>query len=122
MQMLPMDSETVDEVGAMDTITSVMYSNSTLIGAVIAIGVLAYIGSNGISATHIWLRRMVAYASGIVLVVLGALAFYFGASKLLLLIYVKDFQFDIFRVEWTVIGALALVAGFALVRQAYRQM
>lgn len=106
----------------LDTITGVMYSNSTLIGAVIAIGALAYIGSNGISPTHLWLRRVVAYGAGIALVALGALAFYFGASKLLVLIYVKDFQFDVFRIEWTVIGALSLVAGFLLVRQGYRQM
>lgn len=106
----------------MDKFTSIMYNNSTLIGAIIVIGVLAYIGSNGISPTHLWLRKMVAYLTGIALVALGGLAFYFGASKLLILIYVKDFQFDVFRIEWTAIGALALVAGFMLVGQAYRHM
>lgn len=106
----------------MDKFTTIMYDNSTLVGAIIVIGVLAYIGSNGISPTHLWLRKTVAYGTGIALVALGALAFYFGASKLLILIYVKDFQFDVFRIEWTLIGALALVAGFLLVRQAYRHM
>ncbi len=106
----------------MDKFTSMMYDNSTLIGAIIAIGALAYIGSNGINPTLRWLRKIVAYGCGIVLVALGALAFYFGASKLLIMIYVKDFQFDVFRLEWTAIGALAIAAGFMLVRQAYQHM
>lgn len=105
----------------MDAITSLMYSNSTLITAVIAVGVLVYIGTNAISPTHIWLRRITGYWTGSVLVVLGAVALYFGASKLLVLLYLKIFQFDVFRIEWTAVGALALIAGFAIVRQAYQR-
>jgi hypothetical protein len=106
----------------LDQITNGMDSDSTLIGAIILVGLLAYIGTNTISPANVRLRRLVAYLSGAALIVLGALGFYFGASRELLLLYAKVYQFDTFRLEWAGVGAAAIIAGFLLMRQAYTRM
>lgn len=106
----------------LDQITSVMYNNSTLIGAIIVIGLLAYIGTNTISPSNVRLRRLVAYLTGAALIVLGALGLYFGASKELTLLFAKIYLFDTFRIEWAGVGAAAIIAGFLLMRQAYTSM
>lgn len=106
----------------MDPITSLMYENSTLVGAIILVGVLAYIGTNVISPSNPGLRRLVAYLCGLAQIIIGGFGFYFGASKEITLLFAQIYTLDIFRLEWTFIGAVAIIVGFVLVFQAYRRM
>jgi hypothetical protein len=106
----------------MDLINSLMYQNSTLLGAIILIGGLAYVGTNVISPSNITTRRIVGYWTGTLLVLIGAYAFYFGASKEFTLVYAHIYLFDRYRLEWMFIGLLALVVGALLVRQSYRRL
>lgn len=106
----------------MDTITAFMYQGSTLLEAIILVGVLAYIGTAVISPSNFVLRRMVGYLSGGILVIIGVFSFYFGASKLLVLLFNHIYLFDSARIEWTFLGAIAIVVGLLLVRQAFRRM
>ncbi len=106
----------------LDAINALMYQSSTLIGAVILIGALAYIGANAISPSNILLRRLVGYLTAIALLLIGGYSFYFGASKEVTLFYEHIYDFDLFRLEWMLVGALALVAGLLIARQSYRSM
>lgn len=108
--------------GMIDSITSLMYENSTLIGAIIVIAALAYIGTNGISASNPGLRRLVAYLCGLSQLVIGGFGFYFGASKELTLLYAQVYDFDLFRIEWAFVGAVAIIVGFVLFYQARTRM
>lgn len=106
----------------MDTITNLMYQNSTLIGAIILIGALAYLGTNTINPDHMSVRRIVGYLTGSLLVGIGTFSAYFGASKVVALIYAHIYTFDLFRIEWLGIGLLGLIAGFLIVGQAFRSL
>jgi hypothetical protein len=106
----------------MDTLNALMYQNSTLLGAIIIVGALAYVGSNVISPTSIVLRRLVGYLVGVVLLLIGGYAFYFGASKEWALLFAHVYTLDLFRLEWMLVGLLAIIVGFLLARQAYRGM
>ena len=106
----------------MDTVTNLMYQNSTLIGAIILIGALAYLGTNTINPDHMSARRIVGYLTGALLVAIGTFSAYFGASKLLALIYAHVYTFDVFRVEWLGVGLVGLIAGFLIVGQAFRSL
>lgn len=106
----------------MDTITAFMYQSSTLLGTIIFVGALAYIGTAAISPSNIVLRRIVGYLAGGILVIVGVFSFYFGASKLLILLFNHIYLFDSFRIEWTFLGAIAIIVGLLLVRQAFRRM
>lgn len=106
----------------MEAITSLMYENSTLIGSIILVGALAYIGTNAISPDNIALRRLMGYLTATILVLIGAFSLYFGASKELMLIYAHVYQFDVFRLEWTFVGVVAIIAGLLLARQSLRRM
>lgn len=106
----------------MDTITSLMYQNSTLLGAIILVGVLAYLGTNAISPSNIILRHLVGYLTGTIMVVIGAFAFYFGASNLLTRLFAHIYSMDTQRLEWTFVGAVSIVVGLLIVRQSFRRM
>ncbi len=106
----------------MDAITSLMYQSSTLVGSIILVGVLAYLGTNAISPSFLALRRMVGYLAGGLMVVIGVYSFYFGASKLLTLLFAHIYIMDVYRLEWAFIGAVSIIMGLVLVRQAFRRM
>ncbi len=106
----------------MDAITTLMYQNSTLIGSIILVGALTYIGTNAISPENVTLRRLIGYLTAGLLVVIGVFSFYFGASKELMLLFAHVYQFDIFRLEWTFVGAVAIVVGLLLASQSFRRM
>ena len=106
----------------MDAITSLMYQNSTLLGSIIVVGVLAYLGSNAISPSNTALRRIVGYLSGSLMVVIGVFGFYFGASSLLTRLFAHIYIMDIQRLEWAFIGAASIIVGLVLVRQAFRSL
>ncbi len=106
----------------MDTLTTLMYQNSTLIGVIIFVGALAYIGTNTINPEHIAIRRLVGYLTGTILVMIGAFSAYFGGSKLLGLLYAHVYILDVFRVEWLGVGLLALLVGFLIVFQSLRSL
>lgn len=101
---------------------SLMYETSTLVGAIIVIAGLAYLGTNAINPANIELRRLVGYLTSIVLVVIGAAGFLFGASKELVLLLAKAYVFDTFRIEWMVVGLMAIVVGLLLAHQSLRRM
>ncbi|MGH2505450.1 MAG: hypothetical protein ACRDID_23310 [Ktedonobacterales bacterium] len=99
-----------------------MYQSSTLLETTIFVGVLAYIGTAAISPSNIALRRLVGYLAGGLMVVVGVFSFYFGAAKLLTLLFAHIYTFDAFHIEWAFLGAVAIVVGMLLVRQAFRRM
>ncbi len=101
---------------------SLMYQPSTLIIAIIIIAALAYLGTNAISPSNIELRRLVGYLASIALVVIGVGGFFFGASKEVVLLLEKVYDFAAFRIEWMVVGLLAIVVGLLLARQSLRRM
>ena len=101
---------------------SLMYQPSTLIGAIIIIAALAYLGTNAISPSHIELRRLVGYLASIALVVIGAGSFFFGASNVVVLLLEKVYAFDPFRIEWMFVGLLAIIVAMLLARQSLRRM
>jgi uncharacterized membrane protein len=68
------------------------------------------------------LRRLIGYLSGGLLVIVGVFSFYFGASKLLILLFNHIYLFDSFRIEWAFLGAIAIIVGMLLVRQSFRRM
>jgi hypothetical protein len=106
----------------MDAIDTLMYQNSTLLGAIILVGALAYIGSNVISPTNVALRRLVGYLVGAALLVIGGYSFYFGVSKEWALLFAHIYTFDLFRLEWMFVGLLAIIVGLLLARQSFRGM
>ena len=101
---------------------SLMYQTSTLVGAIIVIAVLTYLGTNVISPSNIVLRRLVGYLASIALVVIGAGGFFFGASKELTLVLANIYVFDTLRIEWMFVGLLAIIAGLLLARQSMRRL
>ena len=106
----------------MDAITSLMYEPSTLVGSIILVGVLAYLGTTAISPSNVVLRRIVGYFTGGIMVIIGVFALYFGASKLLTLLFAHIYIMDVQRLEWSFVGAVALIVGLLLVRQSFRRM
>lgn len=106
----------------MDLFNSLMFQNSTLIVSIIIIAALAYIGTIAISPSSVQLRRFVGYLSSAVLVIIGAVGFYFGASKEVTLVLAHVYVFDIFRVEWIVVGLAGIVVGMLLAFQSLRRM
>lgn len=114
------DGETMDVINTF--FNSLMYETSTLVGAIILVAALAYVGTNVISPSNIELRRLVGYLSSIALVVIGAGGFLFGASKELTLLLSKVYVFDAFRIEWMFVGALAIAVGLLLARQSLRRL
>lgn len=106
----------------MDAITSLMYESSTLVGSIILVGALTYLGTNAISPGNIGLRRFVGYLAGALLIIIGCFGFYFGASKELTLLLAHIYQFDAFRLEWMFVGLVAIIVGFMLARQSFRHM
>jgi hypothetical protein len=111
---------------AMDIINtffnSLMYQPSTLIIAIVIVAALAYLGTNVVSPSNTELRRLVGYLASIVLVVIGAGSFVFGASKEVVLLLEKVYDFDAFRIEWMFVGLLAIIVGLLLARQSLRRM
>lgn len=107
---------------SMDAITSLMYQSSTLIGSIILVGVLAYLGTNAISPSNVILRRMVGYLAGAAMVAIGAFSLYFGASYLLTNLFAHIYIMDVNRLEWSFIGGVSIIVGLLLVRQAFRRM
>jgi hypothetical protein len=106
----------------MDLFNSLMYQNSTLIGSIILVAALAYIGTTAISPSNVTLRRLVGYLASAALILIGAGGFYFGASKQVTLILAHVYIPDFYRIEWMVVGFLALAVGLLLARQARRGM
>lgn len=106
----------------MDLFNSLMYQNSTLLISIIIVAALAYLGSNVISPSNMSLRRLVGYITSIALLLIGACGFYFGASKEVTLLFAHTYVFDLYRIEWIVVGALSIIVGLLLGRQAIRGM
>lgn len=106
----------------MDLFNSLMYQNSTLFVSIIIVAALAYIGTNVISPSNRSLRRLVGYVTGFALILIGAGGFYFGASKEVTLVLAHAYVFDLYRVEWIIVGALSIIVGLLLARQSYRGM
>ena len=106
----------------MDLFNSLMYQNSTLIGSIIAVAALAYIGTNVVNPSNVQLRRFVGYLASAALILIGAGGFYFGASKQITLILAHVYIFDLYRIEWMVVGILALAVGLLLANQSLRRM
>jgi hypothetical protein len=106
----------------MDLFNSLMYQNSTLIGSIILVAALAYIGTTAISPSNVTLRRLVGYLASAALILIGAGSFYFGASKQVTLVLAHIYIFDLYRIEWMVVGILSLAVGLLLARQARRGM
>ncbi|HEU0027248.1 MAG TPA: hypothetical protein VFQ25_09045 [Ktedonobacterales bacterium] len=103
----------------MDSIFALMSYNSTLIGAIAAVGVLAYLGVLGIDPSHALPRLLTGYICGTALVLLGGLAFYFGAAYVLPLVLTGRYGFDTLHLEWIGVGVIALIVGALTVRQAF---
>lgn len=103
----------------MNTLMTLMYQQQTLIAAAVVVGLLAYIGSNTISPSQIRVRQVVAYVCGTALTLIGAVCLSFGLSKLLVLLFAGSGPVDLFRLEWTAVGMLSLIMGFALARQGW---
>lgn len=107
----------------MDTIFSLMYQNSTLVGTFIFVGVLTYLGTAAISPGNVALRRFVGYCSGTLMVIVGVVSLYFGGERLLTLLLAQLYtSFDFYHIEWTFLGIVAIVVGLLMVRQAYHRM
>lgn len=106
----------------MDLFNSLMYQNSTLIGSIILVAALAYIGTNAISPSNVQLRRFVGYLTSAAMILIGAGGLYFGASKQVALVLAHIYIFDVFRVEWMVVGILSIAVGLLLAYQAQRRM
>ncbi|HEY7974357.1 MAG TPA: hypothetical protein VID72_03375 [Ktedonobacterales bacterium] len=106
----------------MDLFNSLMYQNSTLLGAIILVAALAYIGTNAISPSNVVLRRLVGYLASAALVLIGTVGFYFGASKQIMLVLAHIYTIDLFRIEWMVVGLLAIGVGLLLAHQSLRRM
>jgi hypothetical protein len=105
----------------MDVFNTLMQSNSTVFGAIILIGLLAYLGTNVVDPSHAALRRMVGYLSGTSLVLIGVLALYFGGSRELLLYGAHVYTLDTLGVEWVALGAVALIVGAGIVGYSFRR-
>lgn len=108
--------------GPMDLFNSLMYQSSTLLISIIIVAALAYIGTNVISPSNMALRRVVGYVASLALLLIGASGFYFGASKELTLLFAHTYVFDLYRVEWIIVGALSIAVGLFLARQSFRGM
>ncbi|HZC07156.1 MAG TPA: hypothetical protein VE338_16085 [Ktedonobacterales bacterium] len=106
----------------MDLFNSLMYQNSTLITSIIIVAALAYIGTIAISPASVWLRRTVGYLTSVALLLIGVAGFYFGASKEVTLVLAHVYTFDVFRIEWIAVGALAIGVGILLAVQSLRRM
>jgi|SRR5579859_1448563 len=98
---------------------NVMYNNSTLFGAILAIGVLAYLGALAFDPAHPLPRLIAGYVCGAALVLIGAGSFYFGAAFELPLAFSGVYFFESLHMEWLGLGVLAMLIGVVIMRQAY---
>jgi hypothetical protein len=103
----------------LDSIFALMTETSTLFGAIAVVGVLIYLGVLGVDPSHHLPRLLTGYICGGALVLLGELAFYFGAAYELPLVLTGRYSFDPLHMEWLGVGAVALVVGALTVRQAF---
>jgi hypothetical protein len=96
-----------------------MIDNTTLFGAILVVGVLAYVGSIAFDPSHPLPRLIVGYLCGTALILIGAGSFYFGAAFELPLVTSGVYFFDPLHMEWLGLGLVALFVGAMIVRQAY---
>lgn len=103
----------------MDTIFTRMNYNSTLVGAIAAVGVLAYLGVLAIDPSHPLPRLLTGYICGAALILLGGLALSFGLEYELPLVIAGNYNFDTLHTEWFGLGVTAMAVGVLAVRQAF---
>jgi hypothetical protein len=103
----------------LDNLFTLMTDNSTLFAAIAAVGALAYLGVLAIDPSHPLPRLLTGYICGVALILIGVLAFYFGAAYELPLFFSGRYNFDALHMEWMGLGAIALIVGALTVRQAF---
>lgn len=96
-----------------------MMYNTTLFGAILAVGVLSYLGTVAFDPTHPLPRLIAGYICGTTLVLIGALGLYYGASFELPLLINGAYFFETLHMEWLGLGLVALIVGVLIMRQAY---
>lgn len=106
----------------MENISAAMSNNSTLFGAIMLVGALAYLGALAFDPTYALARLIAGYLCGAALVLIGAGALYYGLAYEAPLIFIGAYQLDPMRMQWIGVGILALIAGALVVRQAFRRM
>lgn len=106
----------------MENLSAAMSSDATLFGAIMVVGALAYLGALAFDPSYALARLIAGYLCGAALVVIGAGALYYGLAYEAPLIFIGVYQLDAMRMEWIGVGALALIAGVLVVRQAFRRM
>lgn len=98
----------------------VLGHSSTLFSTIVIVGVLAYLGAIAFDPTHPAPRIIAGYVCGFTMLVIGLVGLYYGASFEAPLALQGAYVFNPLRMEWIAVGALAVVVGFLLVRQAVR--
>ena len=98
---------------------NLMFYNSTLFGAILAVGALAYLGAVAFDPTHPLPRLIAGYVCGAALVLIGAGSFYFGAAFELPLAFSGVYFFESLHMEWLGLGLVAMLVGVVIMRQAY---
>lgn len=98
-----------------------MFSNSSLVLAIIAVGGLTYLGTVAFDPTHPTPRLVAGYVCGWALTLIGAGGLLFAAQFELPLLLQGLYVTDAIHMEWLAIGILALFVGAVIVRQAYRR-
>lgn len=97
---------------------SMTYS-STLFGAILAVGVLSFLGTVAFDPMHPAPRVIAGYVCGAALILIGAFGMYYGASYELPLVLQGAYVFETFHMEWLGLGLISIVVGALILRQAY---
>ena len=98
-----------------------MFYNSTVFGAILVVGALAYLGTLAFDPSQPLPRLIAGYLCGTALVLIGAGSFYFGAAFLLPLALSGVYFFDMLHMEWLGLGLVAIIVGALIMRQSFRR-
>ncbi len=98
---------------------NLMLDNSALLGAVLVVGALSYIGALAFDPAYQAPRVIAGYVCGAALLLIGAAGMYYGASFELPLVLQGAYFFEASHMEWLGLGLISTVVGALLIRQAY---